>query len=164
MSSNPDTSGASSLGLTSSLSTQLMDLLATNDIMPGSSPSYQVCKAIYSYHPLGAKMAEEPIKRAQAKPREIIVDVAINDDLVKAFNQEWKTIGKTGADLIIRNVMRTSRIYGISSLAVYSDHPEKPIDYKSLYKSDISFNVLDPLKGSGITKLQLGVQQKRLKN
>ena len=72
--------GQASLGVSNSLSTSLMQLLLTDEIVPGSSPSYEVCKTIYNYHPLGAKLAEYPVQLAQSQEREITIPGAPEDD------------------------------------------------------------------------------------
>lgn len=125
----------------------LMKLLLADDIQPGSDPSYQLCKTIYMYHPLGQKMAEAPIKMAQSQSREITVQDA-PDEVRKAFEKEW---AKLSAETNIANVMRLSRIYGIAAIVagVEGFPSDKPIDMPSLWKKHIYFNVLDPLNTSG---------------
>ncbi|KGC14621.1 hypothetical protein DM48_362 [Burkholderia gladioli] len=53
----------------STLSSSLMDLLGADDIVPGSEPSYQLCKTIYVSHPLGGKIVDQPIKLAMSQKR-----------------------------------------------------------------------------------------------
>lgn len=132
----------------SSLGGTLQDLLNAQDIVPGSDPSYQLCKVIYLYHPLGGKMAEAPISKAQSQQRKISVPDSPEERVRKAFLDEWKAIG---ADSIIFNVMSTSRVYGISAVALVADDmtPDKPIDYTKLAQQKISFNVFDPLNTAG---------------
>ena len=43
---------------------ELMALLDSDDIQPGSTAGYQTCKTVYLYHPLGGKMVDRPIKMA----------------------------------------------------------------------------------------------------
>jgi hypothetical protein len=45
----------------------LMKVLMAEDIEPGADPSYELCKLIYLYHPLGAKMATRPLSMAAAR-------------------------------------------------------------------------------------------------
>ena len=126
----------------------LQTLLMCEEIVPGSEPSYQLCKTIYVYHPLGAKMAESPIALAQSQEREIAIPKAPEEDVRKQFLDEWKNIG---ADAHIFNVMRLSRAYGISSIAllVKDVASSQPIDYTKLWQQEISFNVADPLNTAG---------------
>ena len=132
----------------SSLGTALGDFLLADDLQPGSDASYQLCKTIYLYHPLGAKMAESPIRMAQSQQREISIPGSPEDRVRKAFTDEWKAIN---ADEIIANVMKTSRIYGVASLALLVDGVDnnEPIDLGKLASAKISFNVLDPLNTAG---------------
>jgi hypothetical protein len=130
-----------------SISGPLMQLLMAPDIDPGADPSYELCKTIYSYHPLGLKMAESPISMAQSQPRVVTVQGA-PDEVVKAFKDEWAAIG---ADASIHDCMRLSRIYGIASLVAGSDDvkPSDPFDMSRLWKQKVFFNALDPLNTAG---------------
>jgi hypothetical protein len=57
----------------SSLGTALADFLEAPDIQPGHQPSYQLCKDLWLYHPLGNKMVDSPIAMAQSQKREISI-------------------------------------------------------------------------------------------
>ena len=150
--------GFTELGLSISAGSSLLRLLAAEDIVPGSNASYQLCKDIYVYHPLGAKMAEAPINMAQSQEREITVPGGPEERLVEAFKKEWKATGAAiganvavGADVIIHNVMRTARIYGIASVAVVAkgEDTNTPLDVAKLAELDLQYNVLDPLNTAG---------------
>ena len=150
--------GFTELGLNISAGSSLMRLLAAEDIVPGSIASYQLCKDIYTYHILGAKMAEAPINMAQSQEREITIPGGPEERLVEAFKKEWKATGTTagantaiGADVIIHNVMRTARIYGIASLAVVAkgEDASKPFDLNNASDQSLQYNVLDPLNTAG---------------
>jgi hypothetical protein len=93
-------------------------------------------------------MTDSPIKMAQSQERKIAVSDECEEALVKAFNEEWK---KIEADSIIFNTLRLSRIYGISTCALLVNGKESnvPIDYSDLWRSEINFNVFDPLNTSG---------------
>lgn len=153
MAYNPDVdaSAQAALGVGSPNSSQLMQLLESDDITPGSPPSYQTCKTIYAYHPLGAKMVEKPIDMAQSQQREIEIPNSPEDELIEAFNKEWRKTGSVGADTLIKNVVATSRIYGIASvLAVCPDIPaNEPLPLDRLHELDINYNILDPLNTAG---------------
>jgi hypothetical protein len=142
-------SGHGSLGITgSTVGTSLQKLLMAEEIQPGSDTSYQLCKDIYLYHPLGRKMVELPLSIAQSQERKIVVSDSPEDRVVQAFKDEWKRIK---ADTHIFNVSRLSRIYGVASLIYGADGipPKRPIKPSELYKHNLYFNVLDPLNTSG---------------
>ncbi|HQU25245.1 MAG TPA: DUF1073 domain-containing protein [Acidiphilium sp.] len=135
----------------SAITSDLMQILQATEIQPGSEPSYQLCKAIYTGLPLGSKMADAPINMAQSQDREIEVPDGPEEKLIEAFKREWRNIGRIGADAIIHNLMKTSRIYGIASLVVgeRGKDPSKPIDRARMHEADLYFNVLDPLNTAG---------------
>ena len=120
------------------------------DITPGEDPSYQVCKEIYTRHPLGAKLAEAPIDYAQSQPRILAIPGGPEDKLKEAFVREWDALE---VDKIIYNVMRLSRVYGLASVALMPQDGETSqddVDFEKLYKADtLSFNVFDPLNTAG---------------
>jgi hypothetical protein len=132
---------------TSALGGSLLALLTADDIVPGSTPSYQLCKTIYLYHPLGMKMAEAPINLAQSQQREIKVEGA-PDRIADAFVAEWKAIG---ADKIIHNTAKQSRIYGIASVVLGAEKvpSNEPFPPEKLSTEELFFNVLDPLNTAG---------------
>lgn len=140
---------ASFLGISGSpaIGTSLMRVLMSDEITPGYQPSYQLCKDIYLYHPLGMKMAEAPINKAQSRPREIKVE-GHPDRVKKAFIAEWQAIK---ADTIIHNTMKQARIYGIASvvLGMVAYDADKPIEPDKLATGELFFNVFDPLNTSG---------------
>lgn len=142
------TAGNASMSIGTGLDSQLMQLLNSEAICPGDSPSYQLCKTIYAYHPLGAKMVDGPIRMAQSQEREISVPGSPESRVVDAFKAEW---AKIRADDVIAATARAARIYGIGSLAVVvkNQSPGAVLNLASLQNVIISFNVLDPLNTSG---------------
>ena len=133
----------------SSLGNTLKTMLTCADIEPGSEISYQICKSIYLWHPIGAKMTDTPIKMAQSQQREIKVPkVACEGRVVDAFIKQWE---KDGADKNIFNLGRLSRMYGIASIAMLAEGvaTDVPIDMTKLAKLNISFNSYDPLNTAG---------------
>lgn len=132
----------------SSLTTALQQFLMCDEIVPGSDLSYQICKTIYLYHPLGGKMVEGPLNIAQSQGREITVPKGPEERAVAAFAAEWDRLGVDG---LIFNVMRTARIYGIGSivLGVEGIAPDRPIDYFDLPNRSLYFNSFDPLNTAG---------------
>lgn len=133
-----------------SCSPELMALLDSDDIQPGSSAGYQACKTIYLFHPLGGKMVDRPIKMAMNEPRTVHVaqSYGLEQRLRDAFEREWKEMG---ANQHIANAARIARIYGVSAIAMLVDNqePNESLDYRTLYKHNVSFNILDPLNTAG---------------
>lgn len=133
-----------------SYSPELITLLDSDDIQPGMSAGYQTCKTIYLFHPLGGKMVDRPIKMAMNESRTVHISQAygIEQRLRDAFEREWKALG---ADKHIANAARISRIYGVSAIAMLVDNQESSsaVDYRTLYKHNVTFNILDPLNTAG---------------
>ncbi len=129
----------------------LTSLLMAEDIDPGSPPAYELCKTIHAYHPLGAVLADAPITLAQSKAREIAIGVLGEARLIARFQDVWDSIGKIGATVILHNQLKTSRIYGIASIAVgeVGKDPATPLDLTKIAEADLFFNVLDPLNTAG---------------
>lgn len=146
--------GFSWLGVDGGANSPLMQMLMAPAIEPGSEPSYQICKVLYTHHPLGAILADAPITRAQSQERVIKVPGLAESRLIERYWKVWKDIGKEGATVVIHDVMSRSRMYGISSLGVGEIGEElsdlaKPFDVKMIAKANLFFNVLDPLNTSG---------------
>lgn len=132
----------------SALGNSLQSLLMCDDIEPGSEPSWQICREIYLYHPIGKKMVDAPIAMAQSQKREISVPDSPEDDVRDAFTAKWEELK---IDDVIASVLRLSRIYGLASVAMLVEGVEasKPVDYAKLYGQRIAFNVFDPLNTAG---------------
>ena len=120
------------------------------EIRPGVQASYQLCKTIYAYHPLGAKIAEEPIRVAQSQEREITISAmsGIEQRLKDQWKRQWE---KDQVDRHIFNTAVQARVYGIASLCVVSDKikPSDPLPGDKVAEMEIAFNVLDPLNTAG---------------
>ena len=131
----------------SSLGGSLKEMLTTEAIEPGSLPSYELCKVIYTDHPLGQKMADSPIVMAQNQPRRITVPKA-PEEVQKAFSAEWD---RMAAEEIIRNTMSLSRVYGIASLVAGCEQvpSSRMLDMEKIHEQSLFFNVLDPLNTAG---------------
>jgi hypothetical protein len=126
----------------------LQELLVAPDIIPGDVVSYETCKQIYLYHPLGARIVEGPVSLAMSQRREIKVPDSPMEYCSDAFDEEWRAIG---ADSLVHNLLTVSRIYGVGSIALLVDglKSNDPIDYWDLPELNISFNILDPLNTAG---------------
>jgi len=131
------------------LPSALQQILGSNDIQPGSAPSYELCKLLYEYHPLAGKIVEKPVRLALSKKRQLHVPCAVEDQLIEAFEREWNRLGATNH---IRDTMFLSRVYGASAIIYGSpDTPtDVPIDpWKLAELDDIYFNQYDPLNLAG---------------
>jgi len=126
----------------------LQELLVAPDIVPGDVVSYETCKQIYLYHPLGARIVEGPVSLALSQKRDIKVPNSPMERCVEAFNEQWKVIG---GDFLVHNLLTVSRIYGVASIALLVDgmKSNEQIDYWDLPDLNISFNILDPLNTAG---------------
>lgn len=126
----------------------LTQILQADEIEPGSAPSYELCKLIFSYHPLGKKMAESPIAMAQSQGRNITIANSPEEAVKKAFLDEWKNLH---ADDYIYRTATVARIYGLSSIAmlIKGQEPDSPVNWEKLHDAVISFNIFDPLNTAG---------------
>src|SRR6516225_3232431 len=122
----------------------LQDLLVAPDIIPGDVISYETCKQIYLYHPLGARITEGPVSLALSQKREIKVPDSPMEYCSEAFSEEWKAVG---GDSLVHNILTVSRIYGVASIALLIEgmKSNEPVNYWDLPELNISFNILDPL-------------------
>jgi hypothetical protein len=143
--------GNTFVGLSSGAGSQLTRLMLSDDIVPGDTPSYQTCKITYTYHPLGGKMVDTPIKVMQSQEREITVSGGPETKLIPEFKRVWKSLASVGADSIIQNVIRTARIYGIGSLACGTRGigQNAPLVFENITEENVYFNTLDPLNTAG---------------
>ena len=133
----------------SELGSILAGIMYAEDILPGHEPSYQICKDLFIFHPLGDRLASTPIRLAQSQQREIVIPGAPEEVLIEAFLEEWEKLDCTKTLL---NLKAQSRIYGAASIGVLTnenDHPESELEIKELHKKQLAFNVWDPLNTSG---------------
>lgn len=130
------------------LGKNLTSLLMADDIQPGSAPSYELCKQIFAFHPLGGKIAKAPIAMAMSQPREISIPRSPGERVKDAFDAEWKAIGANN-HIFAHHVLK--RVYGIASLALVEKGKEasEPLDMTKLWSAEIAFSVLDPLNTAG---------------
>ena len=134
----------------SNLPSQLMQLLNADAIEPGTPAGYELCKIIFEYHPLSAKIIEKPIVLALSKPRVITVDMQPKEMLIKAFMDEWHNLDVTN---IIRDVTFLKRTYGVAAVVFGAEGipTDQPIDPWLLPDLNIYINKLDPLNLAGST-------------
>jgi hypothetical protein len=106
---------------------------------------------------MGPVLADAPITRAQSKKREISVPVILGEQrIIEQFEKTYRELGRVGATIIIHNLVKTSRIYGIASLAVgeRGKPTNTPLDLAKISEADLFFNVLDPLNTAGSLVLE----------
>jgi hypothetical protein len=132
----------------SNLGNALADLLLAEEIIPGDQPSYELCKTIWLYHPLGNKMVQSPIEMAQSQVREISIQKSPGDRVKDRFIEQWET---DGIDEVILNVMATARAYGVASVALVTEEtpPDQVIDVWKLPNMTMAYSVFDPLNTAG---------------
>ena len=132
----------------SSLGNALSELLTFPEIQPGDPVSYQQCKNIWLYHPLGQKMVQSPIEMAQSQQREISIQKSPEERVKDQFQREWDEFG---ADEMILNTMATARAYGLASVALMCEEipPDQPIDPFKLANLTLSVSTYDPLNTAG---------------
>lgn len=132
----------------SNIDTPLMQMLNADHIQVGSDASYELCKQIYLYHPLGKKMVDEPISIAQSQRRTITVKRGPESTLIEAFEASWKDLK---ADQLIAMAVRLGRIYGTGAIVYGAEGVDTKAEIKltNLHKLSLYFNVLDPLNTTG---------------
>ena len=130
------------------LSNNLMNLLTSGDIQPGDQAGYDLCKALWEYHPLGGKLVEKPVRLALSKQRVLTIDSQPKEILIEAFQKEWEKLGATNH---IRDVMFINRAYGAGGIVVGADEvpTTEPINPWDLPNLNLYFNQLDPLNMAG---------------
>jgi hypothetical protein len=131
-----------------SLGNTLREIMLAPDITPGDAVSYQTCKQLFLWHPLGFKMVCAPLQLALAEGRDISVPNSPGERCTDAFKAQWAEIN---ADAYIFQTAAMARTYGISSLGMLVDGEESSNQLRpwELPDANISFNVYDPLNTSG---------------
>ena len=127
---------------------QLMQILESSDIEPGTQPGYQLCKQLWQFHPLAAKMIERPVRMALSKPRIMHMDCQPKEVLVEAFQREWDRLTITNR---IRDTMFIKRVYGAAAIVMGAKDKAttNPVDLWALADEEIYFNQFDPLNLAG---------------
>jgi hypothetical protein len=135
------------IGVDPNLGNELATFMLFPELIPGDQPSYEACKIVYAYHPLGAKMAESPITLAQSQEREIAISGAPKI-AVEKFTEEFKQLG---CDEAIRQTKTLSRVYGIASCGIVAEGvpADRPLLPKQMRDLKIAVNVWDPLNTAG---------------
>lgn len=129
----------------------LMQVLMAPEIQPGTDPGYQLCKTIYTHHPLGAVLTDAPYRRAQSKPRNIDMKILGSDRLIEQRQLTWDSLGTDGGTVLLFDLFSTARRYGIAALAVgeRGKDTSTPLDITKIADADLYFNIFDPLNTAG---------------
>lgn len=132
----------------SALGTPLQSLLMADSIQPGAAPSYEICKTIYLFHPLGAKIVEKPVRAAQSQERKISVPDGPEDLVKEKFLDEQDKLATKKAIFATRVL---ARVYGIASMAlkVEGQDAKEAVDWGNLWKEKVAFSTFDPLNTAG---------------
>lgn len=139
---------ASIFGNTSSYSGDAGDANYTQDPLLGAyrDLSYEECRDIYRYWPLGKRIASALPNFAMSAQRKFVVKDApdeVNSKLAETANE-------LGLDEIVKQCAIYARIYGLASIYVAQEKDSKePLSYKDVQQKGFTFNVLDPLAMGG---------------
>jgi hypothetical protein len=116
-------------------------------------PSYELCKLIYVYHPLGARIADEPLVIAQSQMRNISIPDSPEALVKEAFEKTWMELN---LDEHIFAAASIARIYGIGTIIVGAINADgvsvpanEPLDLWAIPDMTLYFSTLDPLNTSG---------------
>ncbi|WP_353613951.1 anti-CBASS protein Acb1 family protein [Mangrovibacter phragmitis] len=136
------------ISLSNNISSELMDILAADEIQPGSDVGYKICKLLWMYHPLGGKLVEKPISMALCKPRTYNVETDPDERVVSQFEEVWNRLGINNK---IRDLFFLSRCYGAASIGIgtHSVASDDVLPTFGLTEDDIFINVWDPLNTAG---------------
>lgn len=122
----------------------------TNDELLGyyRDLTYQECKDIYRFWPLGKRVASSLPNFAMSADREIIV----KDSPSEIVDQFKKTAESLQLDKQIRKCSIYSRVFGLAAMFVACENVAvtKNLTRKDVLNNRIVFNVLDPLNIAGI--------------
>lgn len=130
------------------LGNSLQALLTSQDITPGDSAGYELCKQLWIHHPLCGKIAEKAVRLALSKPRQITMDCEPKEMLIEAYQKEWEALDATSH---IRDVMFLKRVYGAAAIIVGAEGvpTTEPLDPWKLSDLTLYFNQFDPLNLAG---------------
>jgi hypothetical protein len=76
----------------SALGSALTKILESEEIQPGQDVSYETCKLLWQFHPLGGKLVEKPISMAMCKPRHYSVETDPDERVVRRFQEVWERL------------------------------------------------------------------------
>lgn len=134
--------------INTNLSSELMQILDSDAIKPGTDVGYNTCKLLWQFHPLGGKLVEKPINMAMCKPRSYNVETDPDERVVRQFREVWERMGLNEK---IKNLFYVSRCYGAAAIGVGTDGVtcKDPLPTFGLREDDVYINVWDPLNAAG---------------
>lgn len=134
--------------INTNLSSELMQILDSDAIKPGTDVGYNTCKLLWQFHPLGGKLVEKPINMAMCKPRSYNVETDPDERVVRQFREVWERMGLNEK---IKNLFYVSRCYGAAAIGVGTDGAtcKDPLPTFGLREEDVYINVWDPLNAAG---------------
>ncbi|PIJ48951.1 hypothetical protein BL250_16580 [Erwinia sp. OLTSP20] len=133
--------------INTNLSSELMQILDSDAIKPGTDVGYNTCKLLWQFHPLGGKLVEKPINMAMCKPRSYNVETDPDERVVRQFREVWERMGLNEK---IKNLFYVSRCYGAAAIGVGTDGVtcKDPLPTFGLREEDVYINVWDPLNAA----------------
>ncbi|EJN2431591.1 DUF1073 domain-containing protein [Salmonella enterica subsp. enterica serovar Uganda] len=134
--------------INTNLSSELMQILDSDAIKPGTDVGYNTCKLLWQFHPLGGKLVEKPINMAMCKPRSYNVETDPDERVVRQFREVWERMCLNEK---IKNLFYVSRCYGAAAIGVGTDGVtcKDPLPTFGLREDDVYINVWDPLNAAG---------------
>lgn len=126
----------------------LVKILDSDDIQPGTDVSYETCKLLWQFHPLGGKLVEKPISMAMCKPRQYNVETDPDERVVRRFTEVWE---RMEIDEKIKNFFFLSRCYGAAAIGVGTASTPCAVELPTfgLTEDEVYINVWDPLNTAG---------------
>ncbi|HDC4619811.1 anti-CBASS protein Acb1 family protein [Enterobacter asburiae] len=132
----------------SALGSALTKILESEEIQPGQDVSYETCKLLWQFHPLGGKLVEKPISMAMCKPRHYSVETDPDERVVRRFQEVWERMEMNEK---IKNFFFICRCYGAAAIGVGTKtlSCKEPLPSFGLTEDDVYINVWDPLNAAG---------------
>lgn len=132
----------------SALGSALTKILESEEIQPGQDVSYETCKLLWQFHPLGGKLVEKPISMAMCKPRHYSVETDPDERVVRRFQEVWERMEMNEK---IKNFFFICRCYGAAAIGVGTTTTscKEPLPTFGLSEEEVYINVWDPLNAAG---------------
>jgi len=130
------------------LNSDMLEMLGGQKIQAGDNASYELCKALWEYHPLGGKLVEKPVNLALFKRRQCVLEDDPGNRIITHFEDAWTRLEITQK---IKNLHYTVRCYGAEAIGIgdLKSKTDQPLDLWKLQESDLYINVFDPLNTAG---------------
>ena len=129
------------------------DSIYTQDELLGAYKdlSYEECRDIYRFWPLGKRVASALPNFAMSAGRKFI----IKDAPPEVIDKLEKTAQDMGIEQIVNNTCIYARIYGLAFIYLANKNtPDKPFLYKDILEPH-NFNILDPLAMGGSVRIDI---------